>query len=228
MGLNIRLMKCRTFIALGATALLLAPATVQAQPILGPEAEFARVAAQARAAFSAGRYRDALMLTREAQAFAAAELGADHVLTLRALNDIAVIHQLQGDLAAALPLALSAAGGLERSAGPDHPETLNALANLAQLHVVSGNAAEAEPLLRRVHQTRARTLGAEHEATLNALLELAVFLKKQGRLGDISGLLERGAETARSAFGAESAIALDLTAAAAEAKGLPVDANGAG
>ena len=214
----------RRILRMGAAALLLGmgasiPAAALAQPILGPEAEYARVAAQARMAFTAGRYRDALMMTRDAHAFVAAELGQDHVLTLRALNDIAVIHQLQGDLDAALPLALTAAGGLERAAGPDDPETLNALANLAQLHVSRGEFDRAEPLLRRVHEARARTLGAGHEATLNALLELAVFLKRDGRLEQIASLLDRGAAAARAGLGAESAIATDLTAAAAEAKG---------
>lgn len=200
-----------------ALAVSAVPAAAQTQPILSAEDEFQRVAGAARAAFSAGRFADALLIARDAYAFAAGELGPAHVLTLRALNDIAVIHQLQGDLNKALPLALQAAGGLEQAAGPDHPETLNALANLAQLHVQLGRHAEAEPLLRRVYNGRERTLGLRHEATLNGLLELAAFLKGRQRLKEIAPLLERGATAAREAIGEESAITRDLTAAAAEA-----------
>ena len=204
---------------LAGTLLMLAwPAAAgQAEPILGAEAEVTRVAAQARIAFGAGRYRDALIMLRDVHAFAAAELGPDHPVTLQALTNIATIQQMQGDTADALPNALRAAGGLERALGPDHPETLNALANLAQLHVTRGERAAAEPLLRRVLSGRSHTLGAAHAATLEALLELAVFLNRDGRLREIKTELERGAETARTSFGAESTIASDLTDAAAAA-----------
>ncbi len=94
--------------------------------------------------------------------------------------------QLRGELDLALPLALRAAGELERTVGPDHAETLNALANLAQLQLARGEKAQAEALLRRVHATRERVLGKSEEATLEALLELAIFLKKEGRLRVIS------------------------------------------
>lgn len=209
-----------TLKALAALAAVSVAAPAAAQDVLDAESEFRRVAVQAQLAFTAGRFRDALMIARDAHAFAAAELGKEHKLTLRALNDISVIHQLQGDHQAALPLALAAAGGLERVAGPDDPETLNALANLAQLHVARGAGADAEPLLRRVLATRERTLGPDKEATLNALLELAVFLKRERRLPQIKDRLEQGAAAARQTFGAEHALATDLTAAAAEAKKL--------
>lgn len=194
-------------------------AVAQEQPILSAEAEYDRVAAQARRYFAAGRYRDAMMMTRDAYGFIAGELGAQSILALRALNDIAVIHQLQGELDTALPIALESAGGLERVAGPDHAETLNALANLAQLHVERGDSAAAEPLMRRVIEARGRTLGAGDEATLNALLEYAVFLKRAGRLRELAGQLDRGVATARASLGAEAPVTRDLVSAAAEANG---------
>ncbi len=207
-----------------AVAVYLALATpsvalAQDQPILSAEAEYDRVATQARRYFTAGRYRDAMMMTRDAYGFIAGELGPQSILALRALNDIAVIHQLQGELDTALPIALESAGGLERVAGPDHAETLNALANLAQLHVERGDRAAAEPLLRRVIEARGRTLGAGDEATLNALLEYAVFLKRAGRLRELAGPLDRGVATARASLGAEAPVTRDLISAAAEANG---------
>jgi hypothetical protein len=204
------------------------PAAAQDQPILSAEAEFRRFARSAQAAFASGRYAEALQMSREAHAFAAAELGPSHPLALRALNDMAVIHQLRGDNDAALPLALRAAGELERTAGPDNPDTLNALANLAQLHVARGEQAQAEPLLRRVYASRQRTLGADEEPTLNALLELAVFLKRAGRLRELAPQLARAAETSLARHGADSAISRDLKAAAAAARGTPDDAGGSG
>lgn len=220
-------MRARQLIIAGLIlgAAIPALAAEQQQPILSAEAEFNRFSQAARAMFSAGRYAEALQMSREAHAFAAAELGPTHPLTLRTLNDIAVIHQMRGDKDAALPVALRAAGELERTAGADHAETLNALANLAQLHVSRGERKQAEPLLRRVQAARERTLGAGHEATLNAVLELAVFLRREQRLREIAALLDRSAAAARAEMGAESAIAIDLTAAAAAAKRPPGQAE---
>lgn len=211
-------MRIRLFLAVTVACLSSLPALAQpAETILGAEAEVARVAAQARIAFAAGRYRDALMMLRDVHAFASGELGAGHPAALQALSNIAALQQLQGDKDGALPLALEAAGGLERALGSDHVETLNAIANLAQLRVARGERREAEPLLRRVLAARQRTLGVGDATTLDALLELAVFLNRDGRLREIRTDLERAADTARSRYGADSAIATDLTAAAAAA-----------
>lgn len=216
-------------LALGAPAVAAAPAAaLQDQPILSAEAEFQRFARAAQRAYASGRYAEALQMSREAHAFASAELGPTHPFALRALNDIAVIHQLRGEHDAALPLALRAAGELERTAGPEHPETLNALANLAQLRVSRGEMREAEPLLRRVHASRERALGAHDEATLNALLELAVFLKKESRLREIASHLAAAAEKSLANHGPDSAITRDLIAAAAAARGRSADAEGSG
>lgn len=205
-------------LALGSGALGAAPALAsQNQPILSAEAEFERFARAAKRLFVSGRYAEALQMSREAHAFAAAELGPTHPFALRALNDIAVVHQLRGEHDLALPLALRAAGELERTVGPDHAETLTALANLAQLHLSRGDKKLAEPLLRRVHASRERALGAGDEATLEALLELAIFLKKEGRLRELAPRLAAAAETSLASQGADSAITRDLTAAAAEA-----------
>ncbi len=207
-------------LALGSTVLAVAPARAwQDQPILSAEAEFERFARSAKRLFVSGRYAEALQMSREAHAFAAAELGPTHPFALRALNDIAVIHQLRGELDLALPLALRAAGELERTVGPDHAETLTALANLAQLQLARGEKAQAEALLRRVHATRERVLGKSEEATLEALLELAIFLKKDGRLRELAPRLTAAAEASSASQGPDSAITRDLTAAAAEARG---------
>jgi tetratricopeptide (TPR) repeat protein len=206
-------------LALGSLTLAAGPAWgSQDQPILSAEAEFERFARSAKRLFLSGRYAEALQMSREAHAFAAAELGPTHPFALRALNDIAVIHQLRGDYDTALPIALRAAGELERTAGPDHAETLNALANLAQLHLSRGEKALAEPLLRRVFSSRERVFGAADEATLNALLELAIYLKKEGRLRELTPRLTAAAEASIASQGADSAITRDLTAAAAEAR----------
>ncbi len=198
-------------VAMGMT--LAASAAAQAPagaPIPPAEAAYRATAERADRAFRAGDLSEALRLTEEARAVAEVRLGPSHQLAFESLNDISVLHQLRGNLQAAVSPALSAAGGLERVAGPDHPETLNALANLAQLWVRLERKTEAEPLLRRVYEARERSLGLSNEATLFALLEWAIFLHRERRLAEIKPQLERGAETARTALGADHVVARDL------------------
>ena len=213
----------RMFRDLSLTFLLLAGAapSLAAQqdgPILSAEREFERVESAGRSALAVGRYAEALAIAHDAYAFAEREFGPAHVLTLRGLNDLAVVHQVRRDYASALPLALQAVGGLERVAGGDHPETLNALANLAQLYIMMERKRDAEPLLRRVLAGRSRTLGADNEATLQSLLELAIFMNGEGRLREIAAEVRRGAEIARTALGEENGTARDLSDAAAAAQ----------
>lgn len=205
-----------------------APADAQRRPTAqqraaanAAEAEYRAITGRAQQAFGAGNFTQALQLSQQARDLAAARLGRDHPLYFQSLNDIGVVHQLLGQREAALPLALMAAGGLERVSGADDRETLNALANLAQLYVRLGRHEEAEPLLRRVYTTRERVLGLQHEATLNALLELAIFLNGRSRLVEIEPQLARGVEAARTALGAESGPARDLGEALAAARRVP-------
>lgn len=213
-------------LAAAAAVAFVAPGVAAAQPrsaaeraaANAAEVEYRAVTGRAQQAFGAGNFAEALRLTQEARALAAARLGSDHPLYFQSLNDIGVIHQLMGNHQAALPVALVAAGGLERVSGPEDRETLNALANLAQAHVQLGQHEQAEPLLRRVFAARERLHGIGHRATLNALLELAVFLNGRRRLAEIEPLLARGSEAARTALGEDSGPARDLGEALASAR----------
>src|SRR5438128_12444425 len=83
-----------------------APALAQDPPILTSEQEFARVEATGRAALDAGRYAEALLIAQDALTFARREFGPASALAFRAMNDLAVVRQVKGEGAAALPLAL--------------------------------------------------------------------------------------------------------------------------
>src|SRR5207245_6874055 len=64
-------------------------------------------------------------------------LGPDHPGTATGLNDLAVLHYAQGELAAARPLYERALAINERVLGADHPDTAMVRSNLASL--VYGN-----------------------------------------------------------------------------------------
>jgi tetratricopeptide (TPR) repeat protein len=56
-----------------------------------------------------------------------------HPLTATVLNNLALLLENQGDLAAARPLYERALAIREKALGPEHPETATGLNNLASL-----------------------------------------------------------------------------------------------
>jgi tetratricopeptide (TPR) repeat protein len=60
-------------------------------------------------------------------------LGPEHPGTAQALNNLAHLLQVQGDLATARPLLERALAIYEKTLGPEHPETTIARKNLANL-----------------------------------------------------------------------------------------------
>ena len=60
-------------------------------------------------------------------------LGPEHPDTATSLNNLAVLHQDQGDLAGARPLYERALAIREKVLGPEHPDTATSLNNLAIL-----------------------------------------------------------------------------------------------
>ncbi len=55
------------------------------------------------------------------------------------LNNLAALHQAQGDYAAARPLYERALAIREAALGPEHPDVATSLNNLAGLHYAQGD-----------------------------------------------------------------------------------------
>ena len=114
------------------------------------------------------------------------QLGADHLDTLVAMNDLALLLQDQGKLAEAEALFRRALAGREQQLGAQHhPSLLTSDNNLAMLLKAQGKLAEAEPLYRRYAGSRemaaARCLGCgtQHQLKKCAKCHVARFCSSE-------------------------------------------------
>jgi tetratricopeptide (TPR) repeat protein/tRNA A-37 threonylcarbamoyl transferase component Bud32 len=129
--------------------------------------------------------------------------GPDHVDTMDAANELALLLQDQGKYKEALQLFRQNLEDHRRVSGPDHPDTLTAVNNLTALLLEQGKVAEAEPLLRRNLEACRRVLGDEHTLTLSALNNLVVVLINQKKAAEAEPLARLSAEVSRRVRGPE-------------------------
>ena len=106
--------------------------------------------------------------------------GRDTPPVASALNELALFHFQQGDLAAAEPLLRRALAIREATLGGDHALTAQAAGNLAQVLQGRGMYAEAEPLLERSLAIYEKARGAEHADVARALNNLAGLYRLVG------------------------------------------------
>jgi hypothetical protein len=128
------------------------------------------------------------------------------------LNNLAILLQAQGDLAAARPLLERALAIREKVRGPEHPDTPWSLDNLARLLHLQGDLAAARPLFDRALAIREKVCGPEHRDTATSLNDLALLLRDQGDLAAARPLLERALAIREKVRGPEhpdTAISLD-------------------
>ena len=97
-------------------------------------------------------------------------LGHRHPNTLGSINNLSLLLQAKGDLAAAEPLSREALEGLRETLGSRHPSTLNSISNLGMLLFAKGDLAAAELLLREALQGQRATLGIGHPDTLTSII----------------------------------------------------------
>jgi len=138
---------------------------------------------------SAGILGGARPWYEHAVAIAGKVLGTGHPRTASYLNNLAIMTQAQGELAAArLQLALAIR---ERVLGPDHPDTAQGLNNLGLLLQAQGELDTARPLLQRSLTICEEALGPDHPHTAIGLSNLARLLHLQGESDTARPLLER-------------------------------------
>ena len=103
-------------------------------------------------------------------------LGAEEMLTLSVMNDLATVFQKLGRTDAAEDLFREALSIRRRLLGPaDHPLLLTSINNLGFLLNAQGRHEEARPLLEEAYERRRRSLGEGHEYTLSTKNNLAVM-----------------------------------------------------
>jgi tetratricopeptide (TPR) repeat protein/transcriptional regulator with XRE-family HTH domain len=92
--------------------------------------------------------------------------GEDHLLTLVAVNNLALCHKEAGDLGRAIPLYEQSLADLRRIFGTTDPETLTCGNNLASAYKAAYGLGRAIPLYEQTLTDSTRILGQDHPFTL--------------------------------------------------------------
>ncbi|MBV9848078.1 MAG: tetratricopeptide repeat protein [Armatimonadetes bacterium] len=141
--------------------------------------------------FECGQYTEAEPLLAGAFTIIEATLGSMHPDTATSLNNLAILHKVQGRYDRAEPLYARALAIREQALGPEHPDTAASLNNLAMLYQELGRIDEAQPLHTRALAIVQAVLGPEHPDTAVSLNNLAILYQKLGHYADAEPLLAR-------------------------------------
>jgi tetratricopeptide (TPR) repeat protein len=144
------------------------------------------------------------MYQRALQGFEKA-LGAEHTLTLQAVNNLGALYSNQGKLAEAEQIYQRALQGYEKALGAEHTSTLQAVNNLGTLYTNLGKLAEAEQMYQRALQGFEKALGAEHTLTLQTVGNLGALYTNQGKLAEAEQMYQRALQGYEGALGTDNA-----------------------
>jgi tetratricopeptide (TPR) repeat protein/predicted Ser/Thr protein kinase len=128
-------------------------------------------------------------------------LGNDHPDTIRSINSVGYLLQMQGKLDQAEPLHREALERSRRALGDDHAETQTSINNMATLLEAQGKLAEAEPFYREALECCRRINGDDHEETLTSLNNMAYLLQQQGKLAEAEPQFREALGRGRRVFG---------------------------
>lgn len=116
------------------------------------EARWKTLKNQAKALHDQGKYREAILVAKEALKVAEQTFGPDNLGVAQSLNRLAMLYNAQGLYGDAEPLLKRSLKIYEKSLGPDHPHVAAVLDNLAELYIKMGRNDEAVPLLNRARK----------------------------------------------------------------------------
>ncbi|QFY43591.1 tetratricopeptide repeat protein [Candidatus Methylospira mobilis] len=113
--------------------------------------------------------------------FAEKCLREDNKLKLAStLNNLAMLHDAQGQYDQAEPLFQRTLSLLNETQGPEHPNIAITLNNMAMLHESKGQHDAAEPLYQRALAIQEKSLGPDHASVAGTLDHLARLHEAQG------------------------------------------------
>ena len=153
--------------------------------------------------YQAGRYQEALPLSRRALEMNAKVLGPEHPGLAASLNNLAGLYQALGAYDQALPLYQRAVNIREKALGPEHPDVASSLNNLAALYWAMAAYDQALPLYQRALKIREKALGPEHPDTSVSLNNLAMLYQSKGAYDQALPLFQRVLKIREKVLGPE-------------------------
>jgi CHAT domain-containing protein/Tfp pilus assembly protein PilF len=149
----------------------------------------------------AGKYDAALVPAMGAIAAREKVLGPDHPYVAAALNNLAIVYYLKGDLDKAQQLHQRILKIREKSLPPDHPFLAATLNNIAEIYRLKGEYPTAEALYRRSIAIWERSLGPDHPVLALPITNLAIVRRVLGDYAEAEALYLRAIAIRENALG---------------------------
>ncbi len=148
-----------------------------------------------------GAYDEADKHLKRAVQLRAEALGEEHLDTLRAMNHLAFLHDVQGRLKQGETLHAKVLRIRRASLGGEHRDTLASMNNLAQNYIDQNRYDEAVPLFKEILDIRRRILGIDDPDTLLSMNNLASVYWDQKRFDEAEPLYVATLEARRRVLG---------------------------
>ena len=113
-----------------------------------------------------------------------ATYGEENQNALRARNNLALLHESQGNFREAEPLYQRSLDVMTQLNGENHTDTIAVKNNLAFLYMLMEDFERSAPLFSDVSDRWGNTLGAQHQKTLKANNNLGRVYHKMNRLDE--------------------------------------------
>ncbi|HEY5706735.1 MAG TPA: CHAT domain-containing tetratricopeptide repeat protein [Terrimicrobiaceae bacterium] len=155
------------------------------------DAEAEALNKQAIKLFTAGKYLEAIPVSKKVLRLHERNHGPEHPYTAAILDNLAQLYHSIGDYAKAEPLYQRALAINEKALGPEHPDTLRCLNHLAVNYYSIGDYAKAEPLFQRTLAISRKIYGPEHPTTATFLNNLATVYRFIGEYSKAEPLYQR-------------------------------------
>jgi tetratricopeptide (TPR) repeat protein len=155
---------------------------------------------------SLGEPERAIEQLQRARAWRQAELGADHVDTLRTVCSLALACKTAGRNSESVRLLEEAKEIHLTKLGTDHVQTLACMDALADAYSHAGRGAEALALYETTLKLCRAKLGVDADETLACMHNLGIEYCNAGRLGDAVPLLEETLKGHRAKYGPDDAV----------------------
>jgi tetratricopeptide (TPR) repeat protein len=143
-------------------------------------AEARQLSAQVARLYKEGKAPEAVSLATQVLEIRRTLLGEAHPDTATSLNNLAKLHEAQGNYDRAEPLLQQSLAIYRQVFGESHPSTATSLNNLGALYHTQGDYAKAAPLLQQGLEIRRTVLGEMHPNTAMSLNNLAQLYEAQG------------------------------------------------
>ena len=190
-----RRLDAQTVALLGDDALLPEQAEAEAANVLMCAGQYRQYALAA--------FAEARALLERAAAIRERVSGPEDRETATSLNNLALLLEIQGDLAGSRRLFERTLAIREKVFGAAHPDTASCLNNLGNVLQQQGDLAGARPLFERALAIYEKVHGAEHADTASCLANLAFVLKAQGDLAGARSHYERALTIFEKVLGPE-------------------------